>query len=147
MPFGTYAIFRSAAQLTPQMLLPAQQYQLGGTYTVRGYKEGQFVGDAGYLFSAEWRTPFVLFPKTWTIPKTDYKLRDNIQLVSFADFGGSFTNSPAPGIHSRDYALGTGVGIRANLTRHIAGRVDLGVPLKGDSRSPRVHFGLETRLF
>jgi hemolysin activation/secretion protein len=155
MPFGTYAILRAATQLTPNMLVSAQQYQMGGTYTVRGYREGTFIGDNAYLFSGEWRVPFFLVPKSWHIPKTDYTLRDNIQLVSFADFGATFTHQPAAGVNRRNYALGTGIGLRANLTKHLAGRIDMGIPLIYDrgfsrpyySQAPRIHFGLETRLF
>jgi hemolysin activation/secretion protein len=157
MPFGTYAILRASTQLTPNMLVSAQQYQLGGAYTVRGYHQGTFIGDNAYFFSGEWRVPFFFLPKSWHIPKTDYKLRDNLQLVSFLDYGATFTHAPAAGVNRRNYALGTGVGIRANLTKYLAGRLDLGIPLMWDrgqsisppyySQAPRVHFGLESRLF
>lgn len=155
MPLGTYAILRAGTQITPSMLAPAQMYQMGGTYTVRGYKEGTFIGDNAYLFSGEWRIPVFFMPKNWHIG--DYRLRDNLQLVSFADFGATFTHHPAPGVTRRNYALSTGVGIRANLTKYLAGRIDMGIPLIYDaggavrppynSQRPRIHFGLESRLF
>ncbi|HEY9746736.1 MAG TPA: ShlB/FhaC/HecB family hemolysin secretion/activation protein, partial [Oculatellaceae cyanobacterium] len=157
MPWGTFAILRASTQLSPSMLVSAQQFQMGGTYTVRGYREGTYIGDSAYLFSGEWRVPFFLFPKSWHIPRTDYKLRENLQLVSFVDFGATFTNHPAPGVNRRNYALGTGIGLRANLTKHLAGRIDMGIPLIWDKggatqppypdQAPRIHFGLETRLF
>ena len=157
LPFGTFAILRASTQLSPNMLVSAQQYQMGGAYTVRGYRQGTFIGDSSYLLSGEWRVPCYFFPAGWRLPKTDYKLRDNLQLISFVDYGATFTNSPAPGVRGRNYALGTGVGLRANLTKYLSGRVDLGVPLIWDqgtvhgtsprNQSPRIHFGLESRLF
>lgn len=99
--------------------------------------------------------PFFMMPKSWHIPKTDYKLRDNLQLVSFADFGATFTHHPAAGVNRRNYAMGVGVGLRANLTKYLAGRIDMGIPLIWDrgfsrpyySQAPKIHFGLESRLF
>lgn len=152
LPLGSYAILRAATQLTGDHLVSAEQYQLGGAFTVRGYPEGKLVGDYGYLFSGEWRVPFYLFPASWTLPHTQYKLRDNVQLVGFGDFGGAHTNEPVSGVHQRDYALGVGTGLRVNLTRHLAGRIDFGFPvlgIRGDghSKTMRVHFGLESNLF
>lgn len=155
LPLGTYGIFRAITQLSPDRLVSNEQMQVGGAFTVRGYREGILIGDNGLVLSAEWRAPFFLVPKTWKIPKTDYVLRDNIQLVSFADYGSSFTNRPAPGVGRSEYIMGIGMGLRAKLTRFVVGRVDFGWPLLTIDRqpglnphnNPRLHFGLQSEIF
>lgn len=95
----------------------------------------------------------LLIPKSWTIPKTQYRLRDNIHLVGFTDFGGVYTHQAEPGVRREQYALGAGFGARVNLTRFVSGRVDLGFPLvrhgglNQPGYRPQIHFGLESRLF
>lgn len=155
LPFGTYGIFRAISQLSPDRLVSNEQMQVGGAFTVRGYREGLLIGDSGLVLSGEWRVPFFLFPKTWKIPKTSYVLRDNVQFVSFADYGSSWTNRPAPGVPRSEYILGVGMGLRAKLTKFIVGRVDFGFPLLRPDRvpginphnHPRLHFGLQSEIF
>jgi hemolysin activation/secretion protein len=150
LPLGTYGVFRAITQLSPDRLVSNEQLQIGGAFTVRGYKEGRLIGDNGLVLSSEWRIPAFVFPKTWKIPNTSYVLRDNIQAVTFADFGASWTNRPAPGIGASDYIFGIGVGVRARLTRFMVARVDMGIPLLRqwpDNNRPRLHFGLQSELF
>lgn len=151
MPFNSFSILRVMGQVSPQKLPSVEQFQLGGAFTVRGYLEGSIIGDSGWLTSAEWRVPFYLFPANWKIPKTEYYLRDNVQVVGFADYGQVFTNNPVPGGHSFQHMLGTGIGVRASLTRFLTGRLDFGIPLLRDNLPgpvyPRLHFGLESKLF
>jgi hemolysin activation/secretion protein len=150
LPLGTYGIFRTIAQLTPDRLHSSQQVQVGGAFTVRGYKEGRLIGDNALVTSAEWRIPAYIFPASWTIPKTNVKLRENIQFVGFTDFGAVWTNRPVPGVGASDYVLGAGFGIRARLTQYMVARVDMGFPLlrqAPDNNRPRLHFGLQGDLF
>lgn len=160
MPFGTFGVFRALGQYTPDRLPPIEQFQVGGAYTVRGYTEGELIGDQGFVLSGEWHIPFFIVPSSWTIPGTQYGLRDNIQFVTFTDFGATYTHNALPGERTNEYAWGVGVGLRAKLTELLTARVDLGVPLlrqpsefgltdpsKNRQANPRLHFGLETQLF
>ncbi len=52
-----------AAQLTPDSLLPLEQFSLGGINTVRGYRENQLVADNGILGSIEFRIPLTYNPQ------------------------------------------------------------------------------------
>ena len=148
MPWNSFAIIRATGQASPDRLLSVEQFQGGGAFTVRGYLEGQSIGDNGIIGSAEWRIPAYIFPKTWKLPHTNYTLRDNIQLVTFIDYGAFFVNKSGRSQH-RQVLMGTGVGVRVNLTRFLAGRLDLGIPLANvpDNQYPRIHFGIESRLF
>jgi len=150
LPWDTFAILRASAQLSPNLLVSAQQFQMGGMYSVRGYKQGDFLGDSAYLLSAEWRVPLFFGPKTVKFRDYDYNLHDNIQLVSFIDMGQVFTNRHDAATDPHSTLLGIGVGVRVNLTQYLAGRVDMGIPLRrheGERQVPRIYFGLESRLF
>jgi hemolysin activation/secretion protein len=149
LPFSTYGIFRAIGQISPDRLVSSQQFQAGGAYTVRGYREGLMIGDSGLVVSSELRMPLFFVPKTWGLPRTTYKFRDQIQLVSFADYGSVFTNKPAPGVGRQEQILGVGVGIRVQLTRFLTGRLDLAYPLLNQpgNSGARLHFGLQSSPF
>lgn len=152
MPWNTYGVFRGVAQLTPDQLFPSEQLQVGGAFSVRGYREGSIIGDNGFFLSSEWRMPFFLAPKSWNMPfsKEPKPIRDNLQLVTFADIGGAFVNDAITGQDDSEYVMGVGVGLRAKLCKFLVGRVDVGVPLFNQATSPsqaRVHFGIQSDLF
>ena len=48
--------WRANAQHSPHALISAEQFGVGGAYTVRGYAERELVGDRGAATSAEWST-------------------------------------------------------------------------------------------
>ncbi len=168
LPFGIQDVFRVIGQYSDSLLNSAEQMQVLGAYTVRGYREGQLIGDSGLVVSNEVRIPAYIFPKSWKFPMTrtgapllfsihganqptyDYVLRDNIQLVGFTDFGSVYTNEPIAPVRGRAYAFGTGVGLRVRLTRFLTARADLGFPIIRNlpERQDMVfHFGLQSELF
>lgn len=143
---GVIGIFRGAVQLTDDRLPPVEQFQIGGSSTVRGYSEGLLIGDNGYFLSAELRFPLMFLPKN--IGKL--QVRDRIRGAVFVDHGGAFpddgeTSKP----HHTDYLTGVGLGLRGSITKYLVGRVDWGFAL-GRREDPqptaRLHFGLESNL-
>ncbi|MDJ0625937.1 MAG: ShlB/FhaC/HecB family hemolysin secretion/activation protein [Candidatus Caenarcaniphilales bacterium] len=170
LPHGIQHILRGTGQFSDDLLNSAEQMQVGGAFTVRGYKEGQLIGDSGFVLSQELRVPTYIFPRSWKFPMTrdgipaifskkgkkqplyDYVFRDNIQVVGFTDFGGAFVNPNkligVPG--SDNFAIGVGSGLRVRLTRFLVGRVDVGVPLirnLPERHDLFVHFGLQSEPF
>lgn len=155
LPFGTYGILKMQGQATPDRLFSLEQMQIGGAASVRGYQEGRLIGDKGFMASAEWRIPLKFLPETMKLGR--YKLNKNLELVTFFDAGGVFDNHASSGVNSQSgrrqphgYLMGTGIGLRAALTRFLAARIDVGFPLikqQPDRDSARVHFGVESRLF
>lgn len=140
---GIIGIFRAATQLTDDRLPPIEQFQVGGSSTVRGYSEGLLIGDNGYLFSAEIRFPLPFLPEK--IGKLAVK--DRIRALVFVDHGAAFvddgdTTSP----HHNNFLTGVGFGLRGSITKYISGRVDWGFGL-GRREDPqptaRLHFGLQ----
>ena len=154
LPKNNLLILRGYSQLTANDLPTAEQMQIGGANTVRGYSEGLLLGDRGVNFTIEhrWPIPFLRAASPW--------LADRLQGVSFVDAGYVATDrrSPrfVPGVSNtglRQFMLGTGVGLRYRLTQYLQGFVDCGFGLTDASKIEpnaqpvaRVHFGIRSDL-
>ncbi len=171
LPKGIVSLTRVIGQISPSLLNSAEQLQIGGAFTVRGFQEGQFIGDSGFMLSEELRFPLFFIPYYWRVPLNKYGLptrfgiggretisvysvRDNIKLVAFADMGGVFSvpRSINGGLNISSFALGVGAGLRVNLFKFLVARVDLGIPVlytetPGATNDLVLHFGLSSELF
>lgn len=136
-------ILRGNLQLSPTELLPgAEQFQLGGSASVRGYSESLLSGRNGYLMSAEWR--YALQNAEEILTKTpDAPLFTGLV---FLDHGGAFPYRPSPlkDATSQDFLTGIGVGLQADWKSRVSARVTLGWPLRTNEaeniqREPRLH--------
>jgi hemolysin activation/secretion protein len=99
---GNQLIVRADAQLAANKLLTSEKLGIGGALTVRGYRENQFVGDNGVVFSLEFRVPV-------GAEAGDGRFR-SLQIAPFADWGRSWNG----GYHSadRETISSVGVGLR-----------------------------------
>ena len=152
LPYEMFLLQRLAAHLTPDKLPASEQMRVGGAETVRGYPEGDFLGERGLNISTELRFPCYLIPRAWRLPKSEVFVRDSLQLLSFFDLARVETKG-APDLQNSNRTLaGLGMGLRLNLSRKIIGRnlsarLDWGWPV-GDrpsssgKRRPRFHFSL-----
>ncbi len=150
LPLDAFSILRVDTQLSPDLLVSAEQMQVGGSFSVRGFREGRYIGDSGLVASTELHLPLYFIPRSWRIPMTNYSLRDNIQAIGFLDFGATYTNDPPDGQEASEYLMGIGFGVRAKLTRFLTGRFDIGWPIlraPPDTARPRVHFGIQSSVF
>lgn len=151
LPKSNYLILRSYAQYTPDALPPAEQFQLGGAYSVRGYNEGLMIGDRGFQFSVEhrWPVPGLRYINPW--------LGERIQGATFFDYGRTWIDSSNKRFNPRQVGYtslaGAGVGLRARLSQYMQGFVDLGFGLQNRSNieinaqpTARVHFGIRSDL-
>ncbi len=154
LPWRNMLILRANTQLTPDALPPAEQFQIGGAFSVRGFTEGVIVGDRGWNFGVEHR---------WPIPflrSTSPYLADRVQGAFFFDFGQAWLDKSNPAYigglshqPSRTMLISAGTGVRARLTRYAQGFVDFGWGLVDRSvveptAQPtfRVHFGIRSEL-
>lgn len=112
---------RIAAQLTPDSLLPLEQFSIGGVDTIRGYRQNQFVADNGLAGSFELRIPVVNKPNSL----------GNVQIAPFFDFGKVWNNNGA-GVDNSIFAS-TGLGVRWQIGG-FAARLDWGLPLTSITR-------------
>jgi hemolysin activation/secretion protein len=121
------------AQQTHDLLIPGEQFGMGGADSVRGYYERETASDIGWRFSLEGYGP-------------DFGARIGdswrARALLFVDTARGHDNAPERGPEKK---LGSfGVGMRANRGKSLAFRLDAarvteeaGTRLKGDTR---VHF-------
>nr|MBA3922924.1 ShlB/FhaC/HecB family hemolysin secretion/activation protein [Nostocaceae cyanobacterium] len=93
-------VARIATQLSPNSLLPLEQFSFGGVDTVRGYRQNQFVADNGITGSLEVRFPVVNNPNGF----------GTLQVAPFVDIGKVW-NTNDIGVDNRLFAS-TGLSLR-----------------------------------
>jgi hemolysin activation/secretion protein len=107
-------------QLTTQALISNEQFAAGGIDTVRGYYEGEVLGDYGVQASLEWRSPDIA-GKFW-------RPADTLYVFGFFDSARLLLNDPLPG--EQNYTLlSAGVGLRMQAEPFTAG-LDVAVPFR-----------------
>ncbi|WP_416673924.1 ShlB/FhaC/HecB family hemolysin secretion/activation protein [Egbenema bharatensis] len=113
-PNGTLFLARVDTQLSPDGLLPLEQFAIGGAGTVRGYRQNQIVTDNGILGGLEFRIPiFADDPQ-------------RLQLTPFVDAGYGWNNVlPDP----EQAIVSVGLGVRWQVIPNLFVRVDYGIPL------------------
>lgn len=116
---GADAIFliRSDLQLTPNRLVPLEQFAIGGYGTVRGYAPNTLLTDNGFIFSTEARLPILRLRQEGML----------LQLIPFVDFGiGWNVKGPVP---SPNTLASVGLGLSWQYGDKITARLDWGIPL------------------
>lgn len=133
-------IVRVGGQYSPQNLFAAEQMQLGGPYTMRGYQPAEILGDYGVSGTVEYRTPLPLLDKVW--PWLD----DRLRLAAFYDWGWAGTNNNVYG--SGTFLHSVGCGGYLYLTDWLSAQVGIGFPLTSDHKegTARFYFSLSSDL-
>jgi len=143
LPGGFRAQGRVWGQWSPDRLLDAGQFSLGGMRSVRGYREGEVSGDSGLGLSAELLSPPL--PR-WPPPsaaadpaetgrqETDpwRKARPlGLRAAAFADAGRVYRTAPRPPYENRQTSLaGAGLGLRLEYRPQAVVRADYGWRLR-----------------
>jgi hemolysin activation/secretion protein len=152
LPKNNLLLLRAYGQFTPDSLPSAEQFQIGGFSSVRGYTEGLLIGDRGINLGAEWRFPIP------GLKKINPWLGNRIQGAVFYDYGRVWQDSS-----NRMYVANksnkaentmlhsVGFGFRTQLTRFAQGFLDFGFGLVNrDIQEPhsqptaRIHFGVRS---
>ncbi|MDY6936783.1 MAG: ShlB/FhaC/HecB family hemolysin secretion/activation protein [Cyanobacteriota bacterium] len=108
-------------QLTPDPLLPSQQFVIGGGLSLRGYRQNVRSGDNGFRFSVEDR--ITLARDAAGLPV--------FQLIPFIDAGGVwnvFNKPDNPQLEQR-FLVGAGLGLSWEPEPGFRIRLDYGIPL------------------
>ena len=118
----SYGIVRVNGQYSPNDLFAAEQIQLGGPYTLRGYQPAELLGDYGITGTVEYRFPIPFFNRI--APKLDERIR----LAAFYDFGligenSNIYNYPQSFLHS------VGFGTYVTFADWLNAQVGIGFPL------------------
>lgn len=127
----TQWLLRAGVQAGFSPLLPSsEQFQVGGSASVRGYAEGLLTGRSGYVLSAELRhrmhSPTA--GSSWPL----------LTGLAFIDHGAAFPYrpTPLPDVTSRDFLTGVGVGAVADWAPSVQARVTVGWPLRNRQLDP-----------
>ena len=126
-------IVRVSGQYSPNNLFAAEQMQLGGPYTLRGYQPAQLIGDYGVSGTIEYRTPIPFLDRVW--PWLD----DRLRFAAFYDWGyigenGNIYNYPQQFLHS------VGFGGYLTLTQWLTAQVGVGFPFGNDYQENTARF-------
>lgn len=142
-----HTIFRFDSQLASVPLLPLEQVSVGGRYSVRGYRESQFVRDNAMIASLETRIP-VLRKKSWA---------DIVEIAPFVDLGHAWNkDSSVPGTETIG-SVGLGLRWEDAFQHPFQWRPQFeiywGIPLKrvdtpgGNLQDSGIHFRFLVALF
>ncbi|MGB5080476.1 MAG: ShlB/FhaC/HecB family hemolysin secretion/activation protein [Burkholderiales bacterium] len=125
-------ILRAAAnaQQTKDLLIPGEQFGMGGADSVRGYYEREVASDVGRRFSLEAYSPD-FGPRLGSAWRA--------RALVFADTAQGHDNTPVRNPENKLASFG--IGLRVNMGKSLAGRLDVARPtrdagtrLKGDSK-------------
>ncbi|MEH1946491.1 MAG: ShlB/FhaC/HecB family hemolysin secretion/activation protein [Nostoc sp.] len=115
-------LIQADLQLTPDSLLPSQQFVIGGGQSVRGYRQNIRSGDNGFRVAIEDR---------FTVQRNESGL-STIQLAPFVDMGAVWNQSDNPNpLPNQTFLVGAGLGLLWNQAMGIDNlflRLDYGFP-------------------
>jgi hemolysin activation/secretion protein len=138
LPLGFTWTVRGELQESSANLLPSEQLGLGGYETVRGYDERVANGDNGFLISTEVATPPVSIAHIFGCQK----IKDQLQFLAFADYGGTSLHQVTPAdVNPNSNLLGVGPGLRYVINPYVSIRFDYGFQL---TKADYVNAGFDT---
>lgn len=115
-------LIQADLQLTPNTLLPSQQFAIGGGQSLRGYRQNARSGDNGLRFSIEDRIAV----------RRDEAGSPTIQIAPFIDLGLVWNTSGNPNeLPDQTFLASTGLGLMWNNLLNVEGlfiRLDYGFP-------------------
>lgn len=149
-PYRTSLVIKVSSQVSTAKLTPQEEFYLGGANTVRGYPEGDYLGDQGILLNLEYTVPFFFLPSDWQLPRSNQPLWKDCQFVFFFDegyarlIGSAITETP------KRHLMGAGAGVRIHVTKFLSANLSLahvlGQEPLTDSDHTRLHFNLQTEI-
>lgn len=129
MPFSSVVLLKTSGQYTNYSLPAAEQFQLGGAASVRGYPPAEHSGDKGVFMSGEWSLPSYFFPEDIKAPYTKHSLFSALRFVVFYDWATVHLNKVLAGDKKHQTLKGYGFGARFNVNDNIFVRLEFGYPL------------------
>ena len=133
-------IVRVSGQYSPNKLYAAEQMQLGGPYTLRGYQPAEIIGDYGVSGTIEYRTPIPGLERVW--PWLD----DRLRLSVFYDWGIIGTNSDIS--YPKSFLQSVGFGGYMSITDWLAAQFGVGFPFSHaySGNTARFYFSVNSDL-
>ena len=108
-------------QLSPNTLLPSDQFTIGGGQSIRGYRQNALIADNGFRFSVEDRITV----------RRDAAGLPTLQFAPFLDVGAAINtkNNPNSLSQNQNVLAGIGLGILWDPRPDLSIRLDYGYPL------------------
>lgn len=126
LPHRSLGIIRLDGQYSPDKMFPAEQMQIGGPFSVRGYEPGVILGDYGASGSFEVRTPIPYLNAF--LPKKLEKWEDKIKFVTFYDWGYVKEHGNLYG-YPLNFLQSVGAGLHMYLTDYLSASCSVGIPV------------------
>ncbi len=102
-------------------LLPSEQFSIGGSASVRGYKERIFSGEGGLLLTQEIQKQLPARPLGKRLPPLESSF------LFFWDYGRTSVYEPSRGEAKHQSLQSVGLGLRFNVGSYLNGTIDYGV--------------------
>jgi hemolysin activation/secretion protein len=118
----------ASGQYTDDLLIPGEQFGIGGMDSVRGFYEREIANDKGYSASASLLSPDL---------GTALGLPVRFRAVAFVDYGHVWRNDPLPGELEEEEIASTGLGVRAAYKQTLSLRLDYAWVLNGGGEQER----------
>ena len=119
-------LIKGSSQYSFNSLVYAEQFSIGGATTVRGHQLSKYIGDSGYLVSAEIYSPLP-FMGDKTIGGR--KISELFQAVIFGDHAGVYILDTIPGEAKDNFLTSVGIGARFYLFDRVNLALDVGYPV------------------
>jgi hemolysin activation/secretion protein len=111
-------VVRANAQFSDEPLLPLEQFAVGGSQSVRGYRENQLLRDNGVFASIEWRVPIWMRKDKTPI----------LSVAPFIDFGTCWNTVSENGEDFNATIGSAGLGLLLNANKHVQASIYWGCP-------------------
>ncbi len=120
-------LFRTELQWSPDLLVPLEQYSVGGPTNVRAYQPTENLYDRAWFASFEW---IINAPGIADKPAFDNRTwGELVQLSFFFDMAAGVLNSPLSTEDKSDNFKGAGIGLSANVPNKFASKVSIAWPV------------------
>jgi hemolysin activation/secretion protein len=129
LPLSTSLLWKNTGQWSHGTLPAAEEFELGGPTSVRGYGVDEAAGDKGFYSALEWSIPPYFIPDYMKVPWTQERLKDSLRFVTFYDFGFAHLNSVAAGEEKNTTLTDYGYGVRLNVRDNFTVRFEVGYPI------------------
>ena len=142
LPSDIIWLLRSDLQLVNQSVLAQEQFSLGGTFTVRGYRQDALLGDNGLFISTELRVPIVRI----------YNWNMIVQFIPFLEGGTIWNKEKLDNNLETNTLLSTGLGLRAEIQDNLTAQIEWGIPIieiKNEGKSLQengIYFSIQYRI-
>ncbi|MGH7197788.1 MAG: ShlB/FhaC/HecB family hemolysin secretion/activation protein, partial [Candidatus Omnitrophota bacterium] len=149
LPYNSLLILHGSMQMASDKLPPSEQFQLGGVNSVRGYPQGEFLGDHGWTFSSELLVPAFFVDPRFKLTNEKRPLREDLRLLAFYDYGSADLKGTLPGEVSKKDLNSVGVGLRLRIYDRFNARVEYAIPISdkaSDGRGGVWYYGISFDL-